>query len=343
MLVGKGRFVALAAAFVAFMSLGASEARAQVTKKTSGGDPVRWGQSSVMFTVDPALTRAIPNAEQAVAMALDAWSAKNGAPGLAFATAREGDSVAPAKDGRNVIYYAPSGHPLVGGALAVTILTYDDISGRILDADIIVNGAYPFAVLEPTALAPVGALAIAAHTGDITPSPCDATGSGEDSGRSGRKADARSREGEAGTCGDREHKKDEANGRGYETEDGDPASDSPPGNLPFDLTHVLAHDLGHALGLGDDGDHRALMYLYSLPGDASRRGPSERDLEGLRELYADGFEGDARCSIGAAPGATSRGAGDSIVGSVFVLAGVASAAVRRMKRKAPVTSDGVRP
>ena len=42
----------------------------------------------------------------------------------------------------------PDGYAPAGRALAITVLTYDNASGRILDADIIVNGSYKFAVLR---------------------------------------------------------------------------------------------------------------------------------------------------------------------------------------------------
>ena len=40
----------------------------------------------------------------------------------------------------NVVVYASDGWAKANGALAVTVLTYDNATGRILDADVLLNG-----------------------------------------------------------------------------------------------------------------------------------------------------------------------------------------------------------
>ena len=45
---------------------------------------------------------------------------------------------------RNTIRYAAGGEPLAHGALAITMVTYDDDTGTIVDADIVINGIYQF-------------------------------------------------------------------------------------------------------------------------------------------------------------------------------------------------------
>jgi hypothetical protein len=53
----------------------------------------------------------------------------------------------------------------------------------------------------------------------------------------------------------------------------------------FDLVHVVSHETGHALGLGDVVTSGAVMYEYSTPGDASYRAPTSDDLAGVEALY----------------------------------------------------------
>ena len=56
-------------------------------------------------------------------------------------------------------------------------------------------------------------------------------------------------------------------------------------HLIFDLEHVLAHETGHALGLGDVAEAGEVMYAYSTPGNAAYRAPASDDLAGVEALY----------------------------------------------------------
>jgi hypothetical protein len=56
-------------------------------------------------------------------------------------------------------------------------------------------------------------------------------------------------------------------------------------HMVFDLEHVLAHETGHALGLGDVAEAGEVMYAYSTPGDAAYRAPASDDLAGVEALY----------------------------------------------------------
>jgi hypothetical protein len=127
----------------------AGEAKAFEVKHTSKGQPVHWTTPSVPFVVDPSVESAVPGSLVAIQAALSGWSGVKDAPALS-ATAAATTSE-PSNDGKNTIYFAPHGYERAGGALAITILTYDDNTGDILDADIIVNGRYDFAVLSADA------------------------------------------------------------------------------------------------------------------------------------------------------------------------------------------------
>jgi MYXO-CTERM domain-containing protein len=50
-------------------------------------------------------------------------------------------------DGHNVVYFMADGYAEAGEALAVTLVSFDDATGEIIDADIVINGRYAFAVL----------------------------------------------------------------------------------------------------------------------------------------------------------------------------------------------------
>src|SRR6185436_9357361 len=102
-------------------------------------------------------------------------------------------------------------------------------SGKILDADVIFNGAYSFAVL----------------------------------GRAQREMNS-------GIS-----RLSTTDGISHEVEV------SPEGVI-YDLHHVIAHELGHTLGMNDEMErHDALMYKYTAPNDPSMRTPTPDDINGL--------------------------------------------------------------
>jgi hypothetical protein len=55
----------------------------------------------------------------------------------------------------------------------------------------------------------------------------------------------------------------------------------------FDLVHVLSHETGHALGLGDMAVAGEVMYAYSTPGNAGYRVPASDDLAGVDAIYTE--------------------------------------------------------
>lgn len=126
----------------------ATPAGAYDVKQTSHGDPVHWDESEVHFAFDASLD-ALAGSQPAVDAAFQSWSGHVGAPILV--TDRAAETLRPGFDRKNTITFAPKGHAAAGKALAITVLTYDNNSGRVLDADVIVNGRYHFAVLPADA------------------------------------------------------------------------------------------------------------------------------------------------------------------------------------------------
>ena len=151
------RGIALAAGLLA-LGFGV-DAHAYAIRETTSHLPVHWASGQVAFEVDPSVIAAVPDATDAVVAAVLAWSGKSDAPTLSVAVASAASS--PAVAGRNVIYFAADGYPGAGDALAITLVSYDDTTGEIVDTDIVINGAYPFAVLPGAERAPAGALELA--------------------------------------------------------------------------------------------------------------------------------------------------------------------------------------
>ncbi len=244
---GRRRPVVTSILAVAAVSAWSAHAGAFELKHTADGAPVHWASGSVQFIVDPTVGQHVRNGRQAVAGAAAAWSGVDGAPALVTYNGPAGGKVA--VDSVNTVLVAPEGFDAVGVALAVTVLSFDPTSGNIVDADVVINRYYHFAVLAENAKPSTGAKAI---SNDSTSAPYAAAGK----------------------------------------------------TTPFDLQHVLAHEIGHGLGLGDTvSDSTALMYAYSTPGNPMPRQPTTDDTEGIAQLYP----------VGAATGPASAGCGQSNV------------------------------
>ncbi len=141
--------VALAASLVVTTSAHAFE-----VKHAEGGELVRWRRPEVSWTVDPSV-KELPGAYAAVSGAIAAWTEQAGAPKLSLG--KQGARLRPGLDGTNGIFYAKHGYVPAGGALAITVLSFDDRSGDVLDADIILNGKYELGVIDAARPAPITA------------------------------------------------------------------------------------------------------------------------------------------------------------------------------------------
>ncbi len=184
-------------------------------KHAESGEVVRWRRASVAWTVDRSV-RDVPGAEEAVTAAVAAWTERGGAPKL-VAVAPDA-ALEPGLDGTNAVFYAKEGFAPAGVALAVTVLSFDDRTGEVLDADIVLNGRYQLGTIDAAAAAPTAA--------------------------------------------------------------------DDPGAETYDVRRILAHEMGHALGLSDELARKdALMYLYVARATALPAAPGADDLAGLMSLY----------------------------------------------------------
>ena len=239
----RGSLAALTGAAL-FVSA-AADAEAYAVKKTSRGELVHWEERTVKYTIDPSVDRAVARASEATVASMDSWSGTVGAPDLEVAPLDEASPKKPGFDEKNGVFFMPNGYGPAGRALAITVLTYDNASGKILDADIIFNGAYSFEVLQEPGDSDItkNEVPTAAHLANT-----DTIAHDEEHAAHSQKS-------------------------------------------IYDLHHVVAHELGHSLGMNDEmGRKDALMYRYSVPNDASLRQPASDDIAGLAELYSAKLE-----------------------------------------------------
>jgi hypothetical protein len=210
-----------------------SEASAFGVKHSAQGELVRWHRDRVTWTVDRSV-RGVAGASAAIEAAVGAWTERGGAPILAAGPPDA--TIQPGFDGKNVVYYAADGYGPAGSALAVTLLSFDDRTGEVLDADVVLNGKYHFAPI----------------------------------------------------VNDAHDKHDEPT---------------------YDIGRVMAHEMGHALGLSDElADVDALMYPYIPRSRSLATSPRADDLAGLTQLYG-GASGHAPAASSGETAASPTGAG----------------------------------
>lgn len=237
----RGRVVAGAITGLTLLA-SAADADAYVVKKTTRGELVHWESDAVEYTLDGSVAANVLTGDTATRSAMTSWSGTVGAPELSVKAPTADSPTKPQFDHKNGIFFMKDGYAPAGRALAITVLTYDNATGKILDADIIFNGSYRFAVLgnEPA------------------------------------------EENEHRLMGARPSTTDTVT---HEEEVSDVGS-------LYDLHHVIAHELGHSLGMNDEMERKdALMYRYTAPNDATLRDPTSDDVAGLAELYSTKLEG----------------------------------------------------
>jgi predicted Zn-dependent protease len=117
----------------------------------SGAGGARWRDSIIRITVDESVVKIDEGAFEGVISAISAWQETD--PYLPTLVVEKADHVrAVGYDSRgpnqNSVVFMPGGAKIAKGALAITIITFDQASGRVLDADIVINGEHKFGTAE---------------------------------------------------------------------------------------------------------------------------------------------------------------------------------------------------
>lgn len=120
-------------------------------KSTPNGSDQRWASGEVTVVIDASVDALGPGAREAVENSFGTWLASGAKlPNLRFETGTN----LPAKigqDEKSSVVFAPITIPGHKHDLAVTIGYADSETGRLLEADVIVNSDKPFALLDPSA------------------------------------------------------------------------------------------------------------------------------------------------------------------------------------------------
>ncbi len=138
--------LAVAVAAVAALLFVASRAQAYELKRTESGDALYWREARVTFRVRES-ARCGPTREELLAaarMAADAWRGIGGAPDIVIEDGRASREAA--VDGENGIYVVCEWEH--GTTLGVTVGSHDAADGRMVDADVLLNGEMPFALMR---------------------------------------------------------------------------------------------------------------------------------------------------------------------------------------------------
>jgi uncharacterized protein (TIGR03382 family) len=123
--------------------LPATAAQAYVLKTTDAGEAVRWTEVPVHFAVSTAGARdlALEEARAAVRQAFGPWT-QAGGTALTFAEdapTTRAVGFEPGGDNQNVIAWSRDAWPFEPDALAMTVTAFQEKSGKLVDADILIN------------------------------------------------------------------------------------------------------------------------------------------------------------------------------------------------------------
>lgn len=126
-----------------------SVAHAYTLKQTDSGSGVAWHEPRVTVRLDPEVERMVGRGEAraAVRIAVEAWRGLGNSPDLVVSPDPAEPRASWASVG-TVGVYVVSPWPYAPGQLAVTVSSFEDGTGRVIDADILLNGEIDFQLYE---------------------------------------------------------------------------------------------------------------------------------------------------------------------------------------------------
>jgi len=141
--------LALLTSIAGCLAFAASAAHAYTINTTETGKRIRWAVGTVRMQVDPEFEAFLGpgEARSALEMSFDAW---RGLPRVPDMVIVPGKPVSPGHhdDRETNGTYLLRDWPYEAAKLAVTVVTYEMDTGRLLDADILVNGQANYALLD---------------------------------------------------------------------------------------------------------------------------------------------------------------------------------------------------
>jgi len=142
------RVVVVAGVLLSVLGVAPSPTYAYTQRFTVSGLPVRWSRSSVPMRVDPALGADAAESLEAGRIAFAAWGGIPNVPVLALeGETQRAPGFASSGPNENGVYRVAS-LPIGGNALAVTVSTYRQDDGILLDADILVRDSRDVRLLD---------------------------------------------------------------------------------------------------------------------------------------------------------------------------------------------------
>jgi hypothetical protein len=125
----------------------ADRASAYTLKLTEAGKNVRWRSPRVEVYVHESMLNVLSHvdARRAVSIGTDAWTGLGG-PRLYLMTALDTREYRPGQAGTQIVLADP--WPYEATRLAVTVTTFRQDDGTILDADVLLNPAFDWALLD---------------------------------------------------------------------------------------------------------------------------------------------------------------------------------------------------